>query len=191
VAGGREAAVADLQAKEEGVIVSGTATAKTLGQVACDAWTALANAKRRPDQLQITVQYHERPEWGRECWEAAAKAVVDADNEATFEKQYVEMRSKIAELESELTIAKVQRNETLLDAFEAEANLLLGIGGMLFDRESEIVSYEGIRDRISEIMNELAFQRQRAYMRNDIVSADRISKLIGAKLPSVHEGEGK
>jgi hypothetical protein len=46
------------------------------------------------------------------------------------------------------------------------------------------------RCRIQQLINELAFQRQRAYMRNDIVSADRISKLIGAKLPSVHEGEG-
>ena len=42
---------------------------------------------------------------------------------------------------------------------------------------------------VPDMLAELAFQRQRAYMRNDIVSADRISTLIGAKLPSVHEGE--
>ncbi len=47
------------------------------------------------------------------------------------------------------------------------------------------------RCRIQQLTNELAFQRQKAYMRNDITSADRISKLIGAKLPSVHEGEAK
>ncbi len=48
----------------------------------------------------------------------------------------------------------------------------------------------GLRnEEIANLKAELAFQRQRAYMRNDIVSADRISKLIGAKLPSVHEGE--
>lgn len=43
--------------------------------------------------------------------------------------------------------------------------------------------------KIETLVGELAHQMQKAYMRNDLESADRIAVLIGEKKPSDHEKE--
>jgi hypothetical protein len=76
-----------------------TTPQKSLGQIAYDAWPS------------HTTKWVDLRDDYRKQWEVAAKAVVDADNEATFEKQYVEFLRRINELERQCEQLKNRNNE--------------------------------------------------------------------------------
>ncbi len=74
--------------------------AKTLGQSAYEAWCK--EVGHIPNWAVIGSQ---------SAWERAATAAVDADNEATFEKIYIEMRGTIAQLTAEIERLRVIGSE--------------------------------------------------------------------------------